>query len=121
MQWYQYIQNNSGGSFRGPAHLVFIEANSASESDGIAQEHRIYFDGCDTGMDCECCGDRWGTADHPYYSVDSDKSLYLVPYGQPGVLARTVAGVLNPDAAALIDRARVEIDAQSAARKLAGR
>ena len=125
MQWYQYIQNNSGGSFQGPAHLVFIEANSASESDSIAQEHRIYFDGCAFDMDCECCGDRWGTADHPYYSVDSDlysdKSLYLVAYGQPGVLTRTVDGALNPDAAALIDRARVEIDAQSAARKLAGR
>ena len=116
MQWYQYSQDISTGTIDRPARLVIIEANSASESDGIAQGHGIYFDrcdGCNIGVDCECRDDG------PYYSLDH--SIYLVAYGQPGVLTRTVDGALNPDAAALIRRARVEIDAQSAARKLAGR
>jgi hypothetical protein len=62
MAWYDYHQNNSGGSFVrndsvGP--YVWIEADSAEKANSRAQSVGIYFDGCDEGMDCPCCGDRW--------------------------------------------------------------
>jgi hypothetical protein len=72
-----YIQNNSGGSFIG-SKVIIIEANSVEEANSIAESHGIYFDGVDTGADCECCGDRWRRAydmtDIPEYwglSLDS--------------------------------------------------
>lgn len=58
MSFYHFAQNNSGGSFCGPHHIV-IEAQSTSEANIIAQENDIYFDGCRSGIDCRCCGDRW--------------------------------------------------------------
>ena len=61
--FYEFRQNNSGGSFSGPAISVIVEADSASEANDIAESKGVYFNGCDDGSDCECCGDRW-------YSVD---------------------------------------------------
>jgi hypothetical protein len=120
MRWWQFAQNNSGGSFAGPAHLVFVEAQSADEADDIAKDHGMYFDGCSTGNDCPCCGDRWSNADEPYYSMDDklviDESLYLVPTGQPGALVRTEDGNWVTEHEALVERARQEIDAQIAER-----
>lgn len=60
--FYQFRQNNSGGSFDEPAINVIVEASSAVEANEIAQQHGIYFDGCDSGTDCSCCGDRWSPA-----------------------------------------------------------
>jgi len=62
--FYHYSQNNSGGSFifnedSGITNHVVIEADSASEANKMAEEIGIYFNGCDSGLDCECCGDRW--------------------------------------------------------------
>lgn len=59
--FYTFSQNNSGGYFCGPRYVI-IEADSGSEANHIAQNHPdspIYFDGCSTGQDCSCCGDRW--------------------------------------------------------------
>lgn len=63
-KWFDYRQNNSGGGFyfdldAGVSVNVLIEADSAREADSKAESIGIYFDGCDTGMDCDCCGDRW--------------------------------------------------------------
>lgn len=58
MAFYHFSQNNSGGSFSGPRHVV-IEAKNASEANYIAEQNDIYFDGCKSGIDCPCCGDRW--------------------------------------------------------------
>ena len=56
--FYTYSQNNSGGSFIGPHHVI-VEADSARQANSIAQDHDVYFDGVEFGDDCECCGDRW--------------------------------------------------------------
>lgn len=58
-KFYHFHQNNSGGSFDGPAINVIVEAINAAHANTIAEEHGLYFDGCDKGIDCGCCGDRW--------------------------------------------------------------
>lgn len=66
--FYDYHQNNSGGSFDVDdkvCHQVVVEAKSADEANEIAMDLGIYFDGCSEGMDCNCCGDRWDEADKP--------------------------------------------------------
>ena len=62
MKFYFFDQNNSGGSFVVDdklCHRVIIEASNVDEAIDIAENMGIYFDGCSTGNDCECCGDRW--------------------------------------------------------------
>lgn len=62
MNFYEYDQNNSGGSFIENdklCHRVIIEAESEKEADEIAKNIGIYFNGVAKGYDCECCGDRW--------------------------------------------------------------
>jgi hypothetical protein len=61
-QFYEISQNNSGGSFIVDdklCHRLFIEAESSDEASSIAEDLGCYWDGCDTGYDCPCCGDRW--------------------------------------------------------------
>lgn len=60
-KFYTYRQNNSGGRFIGPALYVIVEANSSNVAMAIAEDHGVYFDGCQTGQDCSCCGDRWSS------------------------------------------------------------
>lgn len=79
--FYTFNQNNSGGAFDRDAHVdqfVVIEGDSIEQITKRAQKWGIYFDGCNKGFDCECCGDRWST---PW----SDAELDEVPstYGQP--------------------------------------
>lgn len=60
--FYTFRQNNSGGKFVENNDLAVntvIEANSLKEAINKAEEIGIYFDGCDDGIDCPCCGDRW--------------------------------------------------------------
>ena len=74
MSFYTYNQNNSGGSFTGPAKYVVIEASSANVANAIAEDHGLYFDGCETGEDCSCCGDRWY---RPYsYDIKDRPTIY---------------------------------------------
>jgi hypothetical protein len=72
--YWEFDQNNSGGSFvenEELAHRVIIEAYSSEEACSKATEIGIYFNGCDEGMDCPCCGDRWyppySNIEIPYY------------------------------------------------------
>lgn len=65
-KWFKYDQNNSGGKFivnKNVCHRVFIEAENSQLADNIAERLGIYFDGVDSGIDCECCGDRWYGSD----------------------------------------------------------
>ena len=62
--FFEYRQNNSGGDFdfdekSGITHQVVIEASSLEEANQKAANIGIYFNGCDSGIDCSCCGDRW--------------------------------------------------------------
>jgi hypothetical protein len=64
MTFFHYSQNNSGGSFdhskaNGIGYAVIIEASNADEANERAENIGLYFNGCDTGLDCDCCGDRW--------------------------------------------------------------
>lgn len=80
--FYHFSQNNSGGSFhfnkeKGITCHVVIEADNASEANAIAEEIGIYFDGCSTGRDCSCCGDRWNEV----WEIDREEVPSV--YGSP--------------------------------------
>ena len=57
-EFYTFNQNNSGGEYHGVKNII-IEADSAEQANNLSFQHGIYFDGCDRGIDCSCCGDRW--------------------------------------------------------------
>lgn len=62
LKFYEYSQNNTGGSFITDdklCHRLYIEANSSDEADSIAEDLGCYWNGVDEGSDCPCCGDRW--------------------------------------------------------------
>ena len=66
LKFYEFGQNNSGGSFSVDeklCHRLIIQAYSEKEAIGIAEDMGVYFDGCEKGIDCDCCGDRWYSAD----------------------------------------------------------
>lgn len=82
MTFYRFHQNNSGGMHIVDDRVtinVFIEADNDIEADAKAETVGIYFEGCDTGMDCECCGDRWYRSD----DNDSDNADTPTLYGIP--------------------------------------
>lgn len=60
MPFYDFRQNNSGGSWdysdRGISVNVIIEADSVDEANTKAENLGLYFDGAG---DCNCCGNRW--------------------------------------------------------------
>jgi hypothetical protein len=79
-QFFLFRQNNSGGSFDvndAVAHSVIIEAYSVKDANARAEDVGIYFNGCDTGADCFCCGDRW------YEAQDHDGTDTPLIYGEP--------------------------------------
>lgn len=55
---------------------MIVEAMNADQTNGIAEGIGIYFNGCDDGRDCDCCGDRWYAA-----SGEGDDEPML--YGSP--------------------------------------
>jgi len=60
--FYTFYQNNSGGSFHeshGICNHVIVEADNANDANNRAENIGLYFDGCNKGFDCSCCGDRW--------------------------------------------------------------
>lgn len=76
--FYTYRQNNSGGSFvydadLGIAIAVIVEADDLPEASAKAEDIGLYFDGCETGRDCDCCGDRWS---EPWDDGTETPSLY---------------------------------------------
>lgn len=82
MSFFLYTQNNSGGGFdfdetRGLTHYVIVEAASADEANERAREIGIYFNGCDSGQDCACCGDRWDEAGS--YDEEDQPEIYGEP------------------------------------------
>lgn len=66
MPFFDYVQNNSGGWFTDAegklTEHVVIEAVDVNHANMIAEQIGIYFDGCEEGFDCPCCGDRWSRA-----------------------------------------------------------
>ena len=89
MKWFTFSQNNSGGYFDGPRHVVVQAVNAATANAAAESFAGVYFDGCSKGLDCQCCGDRWSrTWDGKYedkpmvYGVDAvpNKNVMLVYY-----------------------------------------
>ena len=81
-KFYEYRQNNSGGSFlndkeNGICEYVVIEAFNSNDANDRAEKIGLYFDGCSNGNDCPCCGDRWYRAD------ESEGSDVPSIYGEP--------------------------------------
>ena len=84
MKWFEFRQNNSGGSFVKDMGLSFwVQANSPDEANILAEEHGVYFDGCVTGTDCACCGDRWSSLWRAEKGEDSprDNGKYAKSWG----------------------------------------
>lgn len=86
--FYTYNQNNSGGSFHHDDKItlyVIVEADSPDESDTIAEDIGIYFNGCDEDIDCPCCGDRWCPAydgkDEPLVYGESPEKMKTGEWG----------------------------------------
>lgn len=80
MAFFTFTQNNSGGSFTydegaGISHFVIVEADTAKEAIGRAEEIGLYFDGA---SDCQCCGDRWSD-----YLDERDAAEAPEIYGNP--------------------------------------
>lgn len=81
MKFFEFSQNNSGGHFDVDdkvTHRVLIEAESADEATRIAESLGMYWNGCDEGMDCPCCGDRW------YAPWSNDGKVFPFAYGSFG-------------------------------------
>lgn len=87
MKYYTFDQNNSGGVFEGP-HYVIIQAPSAQVANVLAEDHGVYFDGCESGQDCDCCGDRW------YRTNESNGYEAPSLYGPPIDLITTTLSLL---------------------------
>lgn len=85
-QFFEFCQNNSGGGFTfdassGISHIVIVEADDTQDAVDRAESIGLYFNGCSTGQDCSCCGDRWY---EPYGGGDEVPSHYnrpLVEFG----------------------------------------
>jgi hypothetical protein len=83
--FYHFDQNNSGGHFdfderHGITANVIIEAVNAQQANNRAEDIGIYFDGCSTGRDCHCCGDRWYEADET--DANSEPSVHGGPVAE---------------------------------------
>ena len=62
MAFFMWNQNNSGGVFDVTDDVtwrVVIEAENYDLAEYKALNLGIYYNGCDDGRDCDCCGDRW--------------------------------------------------------------
>lgn len=79
LKYFNYNQNNSGGSFISDDsvdHNVIIQAEDIESANKKAKEIGIYFNGCDDGKDCSCCGDRW-------YEASGEGDNKPLVYGEP--------------------------------------
>lgn len=73
LKWFEFSQNNSGGSFivdDKVCHRLFIEAESFDKAVAKAEELGCYWDGVAKGIDCPCCGDRWNKWDDEAINID---------------------------------------------------
>lgn len=88
-RFWEFPQNNSGGCFdgdpeRGIGCVVIVEAHDAAEANARAEMIGLYFNGCNEGMDCPCCGDRWSEAWGDGDEVPSHYRSPVTPENGPG-------------------------------------
>lgn len=64
MKFYIFNQNNTGGYWdKLLGFKVIVEAENPRQANKLAEVMGVYFDGVESGEDCECCGDRWCEVD----------------------------------------------------------
>lgn len=85
MLFFTFRQSNPGGFYQDemPNYLI-VEAPSSDFANFAAEKQGVYFDGCQTGQDCPCCGNRWGRV----YSGDGTDNPQI--YGEKVELDQTV-------------------------------
>lgn len=99
--WFEFRQNNSGGSFEVTSevcHRVFIEAANDVAALAKGLDMGIYLNGVRDGIDCGCCGDRWGEPDEVKFPLNYGRGIIfdaIEPYAQ--YLANQY-GCTKPDA-----------------------
>lgn len=117
--FYTFNQYNTGGRFifnKEVTHFVIVEADNAEVANLFAEEIGLYWNGCRSGQDCSCCGDRWHPTDEydaeefpsvrsipvqdlkegPMFSKDKNEINKWSPKGQPEVLLYR-KGILEPE------------------------
>ncbi len=86
VKYFTFGQNNSGGGFHVTddyGEYVIIAAVDVDDANERAKKLGLYFDGVDSGQDCECCGDRWSPvwrekgADSPLVYDEVKPEAYL--------------------------------------------
>lgn len=53
---------------------MIIEAENYNDANNRAESIGLYFDGCEKGLDCKCCGDRWYPVSN--FNGDDTPSIY---------------------------------------------
>jgi hypothetical protein len=87
MGFYTFHQNSSGGTFhidRDVREYVIVEGTDLEDITERAKQIGLYFNGVDTGDDCECCGDRWCKPWGPWSNLTEVPMIYdspVYPYG----------------------------------------
>lgn len=98
MRFYTFRQNNSGGYMKRDENLdsyVIIEAISPGVANMIAESIGIYFNGCNSGIDCNCCGDRW---DEAWDDSDAEPMIWGTPvdaYGNTDWIVHYANGMIR--------------------------
>jgi hypothetical protein len=92
-----FRQNNSGGNFVITDDVrvtVIVEGTGAVDAINRAEALGIYFNGCEKGIDCPCCGDRWydPTYGELDYRGDPVPSIYGTPIDEELIRPNHLAG-----------------------------
>lgn len=86
-RWYEFYQNNSGGDeILTLGQPIWVEADSADQANERALEFGVYFDGVDSGEDCDCCGNRWTRAREEWSQKETPSGGALLPLGPKVIL-----------------------------------
>lgn len=118
MSWFEFDQNNSGGSFDVDdklCHRLFIEADDYDTAERIATHLGVYFNGVSQGIDCGCCGDRWSNymPDELEFPMDYEPSTIFHNVEEYAQYMANNYGWTKPDARLFYKDGRVvEINSQ---------
>lgn len=113
--FFEFSQNNSGGSFRGPATSVFVQADTLEEACNLTRPHFTlcgdsgrYADYDDCGC-CPCCGHRWSTpwSDKPDSATQTIETINRKGLKYFGEIA---TALIKPDGSILIGNTQENLD-----------
>jgi hypothetical protein len=101
LKWFEFTQNNSGGNFTVNGelcHRLFVQAATDDQAVEIAEGLGVYFDGCENGMDCPCCGDRWYRPSEINFPINYDKNRKFTNVREYAQFLANEYGWTTPDA-----------------------